>query len=155
MLSQCVNFGINSETFFDHWTVEIPLTQDGVKERPNPATVSHCDWQEVRDMMDWQAFVATIEVKDRQPDVLEKQIPLSVILFAQHNLVNYGAPFPSDRSDRTLYAPTQAIPTLAGRLDEIYGSGGEHTTGLVQLPRMDATVAKLPGMDAWVQERLS
>lgn len=135
MLSQCVNFGLNSESFFSHWTVKIPLQKDGeygIVERPNPATVSHCDWQDVRNMMKWQAFVATIEVENGQPDVYGKKITLSAILLLQHNLVNYLAPSLSGES----------ISQLAIRLDQIESSD-EYTTGLKSL---GANVAKLPGM---------
>jgi len=152
MLSQCVNFGSVSKGFFDHWSMPLPVGKESVGK--NPATVSECDWRETQDMLDFQAFVGTIKVRDDLPDVVATGIPLSVILAAHHNLVTYGVPFVNDDGQwtnpgprKTFYTPEEAIMSLATRLDLISGDSVV-TDWLRTEPLLDG--GDVPGMAAWV-----
>jgi len=160
MLSQCVTFGMVSKPWFDRWAMKIPVTQDSVNK--NPATVSDCDWRETADMIDFQAFVASIKVEDDLPQVTAKNVPLSVILSAHHNLVTYGVAFVNDDGvwtnpgpKKTFYIPTEAMELLAGALDAMNGNS-ELQTWLQQTWLQDEQVklqaiADVPGMRKWVE----
>jgi len=155
MLSQCVSFGINSGGFFKRWRNQEPPFS-GLSVGASPTSVSQCDSQEVYDMINWQAFVATIpvvEVEDglRVPDITATQVPLSVVLSAHHNLVTYGVPFMNTGGkwtnpgpQKTYYSPEEAIRTLAPAVDEI----SRDTVARDWLTKIRPTldVDNLPGM---------
>jgi len=149
-----VNFGSISKAFWDHWVEDLPLTTDSVGK--NPATVSKCDWRETQDMVDFQAFVGTIKVKDGWPDVASRGIPLSAMIVAHHNLVTYGVPFMNDEGkwtnpgpQKTFYTPAKAIESLAKRLD-LMSNNTVATDWVRSGPTLDG--GNVPGMAAWVEK---
>jgi len=151
MLSQCATFGTVSKAFWMHWEMDTPLTGDAVGK--SPPTVSHCDWRETHDMLDFQAFAGSIEVKDDLPDIVATGIPLSVLFVAHHNLVTYGVPFVNKDGqwtnpgpDKTFYTPREAITALAETL-EIMSGDGVVSSWINGNPKLD--VMDGPGMTNW------
>lgn len=152
MLSQCVTFGTVSEAFFEHWRIKLPVEKESVGK--SPATVSACDWREVTDMLDFQAFVATIKVKDDLPDVSATGIPLSVIIAAHHNLVTYGVPFVNQDGQwtnpgprKTFYVPEEVINMITTKLDQM-SRDETIQKWLLTNPNLDG--GDVPGMAKWV-----
>lgn len=187
MLTQCVNFQSNSINFWPYWNT-IDGHKPGVLEavdpdkpfndddpvrikRDQPASVSHCDWKETRDMVDWQAMVGTIPIEgesgkawptfapwDKEADGVRKIFSLSVIISAHHNLVTYGVPFVNSVGlwtnpgpAKRFYAPNAAI----AKLQESPAFAEDETKSLVKAwldsdPVLD--LAGKPGMAAWVVE---
>jgi len=153
MLSQCVTFGTVSEDFFAHWRIELPVRPESVGK--SPATVSECDWKEVTDMLDFQAFVATIKVKDDLPDVSATGIPLSVIIAAHHNLVTYGVPWVNNDGQwtnpgpmKTFYVPEEVISMITTKLD-VMSQDDTIQEWLLTNPNLDG--GDVPGMAKWVK----
>jgi len=154
MISQCSTFGSLSKAFWDHWELDVPLSSDSVGK--SPATVSNCDWRETQDMIDFQAFVGHIKIRDDLPDVTATGIPLSVILVAHHNLVTYGVPFVNNDGQwtnpgpkKTYYTPREAIVALAARLESMSNNDGIVKGWLSTNPNLDVTDG--PGMQAWAE----
>merc|ERR1719410_2937057 len=105
-------------------------------------------------MVDFQAFVATIKVKDDLPDVSATGIPLSVIIAAHHNLVTYGVPFVNKDGvwtnpgpQKTFYVPEEVISMITTRLD-IMSNDQTIQNWLHTNPTLDG--GDLPGMAKWV-----
>jgi len=155
MLSQCATFGTVSKAFWMHWEMDTPLTGDAVGK--SPPTVSHCDWRETHDMLDFQAFAGSIEVKDDLPDIVATGIPLSVLFVAHHNLVTYGVPFVNGDGQwtnpgptKTFYTPKAAITALAARLEIMSDNDGVVSNWLLNSnPKLD--VMKGPGFTEWAE----
>lgn len=150
-----MTFGSVSQAFFDHWTLSLPVKSADVGKFPT--TVSECDWRETQDMLDFQAFIATIEVRDGWPQVTATGVPLSVMIAAHHNLVTYGVPFvnldgmwTNPGPAKTFYIPKDAIMQLAPILDKM--SGGTQVTEWAQLKNASDTLdgGDVPGMAKWV-----
>merc|ERR1740123_784091 len=108
-------------------------------------------------MLDFQAFIATIEVKDGWPDVTATGVPLSVMIAAHHNLVTYGVPFmnldglwTNPGPLKTFYVPKDAIMELAPILDNM--SGDRKVSNWVQLKNASDALdgGDVPGMANWV-----
>lgn len=111
MLAQCVNFQAMAIKFFERF-------------RASGLTDAECDFREVTDMVEWQALVATIEVKADASGIptpfFEKGFSLATIVSAHHNLVIYGVPWASGDGlwtnpgpKKRFYAPGDAILQLA------------------------------------------
>jgi len=154
MLTQCVTFGSVSEAFWEHWKEPLPLQNTSVGKAP--ASVSNCDWRETQDMVDFQAFVGKVKVKDGLPDVRATGVPLSVIFVAHHNLVTYGVPFLNDMGKwtnpgpkKTFYEPKNAIEQLAPLLDQ--WGGNTEVSDWLKNNQDKLDVKNVPGMAAWVQ----
>lgn len=165
MLSQCVTFGMMSENFWNAWT------DPG---RKDPPSVSTCDWQEVGDMLDFQALMAKIKVNDDGvPDLrslsedTDKMMPLSPLISAHHNLVTYGVPFSySNRKvvvpgpNKAFYDPYEAIKGLAASLDKIDGQeqDGQERGKIGQWVETNRNELDrdedYPGMKKWVARML-
>merc|ERR1719410_1886008 len=106
-------------------------------------------------MVDFQAFVATIKVKDDLPDVSATGIPLSVIIAAHHNLVTYGVPFVNKDGvwtnpgpQKTFYVPEEVISMITTRLD-IMSNDQTIQKWLRTNPTLDG--GDVPGMAKWVK----
>jgi len=129
----------------------LPISSGSIGK--SPASVSNCDWRETQDMIDFQAFVGHIKIRNDKPDVIATGISLSVILVAHHNLVTYGVPFVNDDGqwtnpgpNKTYYTPKEAIVALAARLKNM-SNDGVVDGWLKTNPKLD--VIGGPGMEAW------
>lgn len=154
MISQCATFQPWSATFIKYWVDAGYMT-------------TMCDIQEVQDLLDFQRFTASLEVKmlkapwrgpKKTPDVVSSGVPLSSILVAHHNLVTYGVPFETWTNPqlpncnyglKRYYAPHEAISALS--FSELFRHDAEVHKWITKAKLETPAIAHVPGMTRWVE----